>query len=141
MVGATLCYGINVNEIKSNLTHLNGVQITSLSFMFLFPASLIYLIYTGFTPAVENPNWPFHFGALALLGIIGTAFAMLLMNSLIRYTSTIFAASVTYIIPIFAILWGIIDDEQITLSDLLFMAVILLGVYLINRNRRKQTVD
>ncbi len=132
VVAATLCYGINVNEIKSHLTHMNGVQITSLSFMFIFPAALIYLLTTDFGPVAEHPNWPVHLAALATLGIVGTAFAMLLMNSLIRYTSAIFASSVTYIIPIFAILWGLIDGETITAGDLIFMAVILAGVYLIN---------
>jgi drug/metabolite transporter (DMT)-like permease len=136
VVAATLCYGINVNEIKSHLTHLNGVQITSLSFMFIFPAALIYLLTTDLTPVSDSPGWPLHLAALAALGIIGTAFAMLLMNSLIRYTSAIYASSVTYIIPIFAILWGIADGETISTGDLIFMAVILVGVYLINRSKK-----
>jgi drug/metabolite transporter (DMT)-like permease len=74
--------------------------------------------------------------AIAALGILGTAFAMLLMNSLIRYSSAIFSSSVTYIIPIFAILWGILDHEKITLVNLLCMLLILAGVYLINKKKR-----
>ena len=128
--------GINVNQIKSYLTHLNGVQITSLSFMFIFPAALIYLLTTDFAPIAEHPGWPLSLAALAALGIIGTSMGMFMMNSLIRYTSAIYVSSVTYIIPIFAILWGIADGERITLLDLVFMGIILLGVYLINRKKK-----
>jgi drug/metabolite transporter (DMT)-like permease len=71
--------------------------------------------------------------ALAVLGVIGTAFSMLIMNSLIRYTSAVFASSVTYIIPVFAILWGLLDRETITIFHLMFMGLVLVGVYLINR--------
>jgi len=132
IVLATLFYGTNVNVIKSTLTHLTGAQITSLSFMFLWPVALGYLLTTDFDPVFENPDWHIHLMAIAILGIIGTAMAMLLMNSLIRYASAVFSSSVTYIIPIFAIMWGIIDGERITLLHLACMTVIMIGVYLIN---------
>ena len=63
----------------------------------------------------------------------------MMMNSLIRYVSPILASSVTYIIPVFAIMWGFIDGEKITLHHLGNMAIILTGVYLINSkwNREK----
>lgn len=133
IVLATTCYAFNINVVKSRLTHLNGVQITSLSFFFIGPAALAFLLATDFNPVIESVGWQSHLLALAVLGIIGTASAMLLMNSLIRYSSAVFASSVTYIIPIFAIGWGIFDGELITIFHLLFMGVILFGVYLINR--------
>ena len=136
IVLATVMYGTNVNVIKSNLTHLSGAQITSLSFMFLWPVALIYLLTTDFTPVMESPNWHMHLLALAALGIIGTAIAMLLMNSLIRYSSAVFATSVTYIIPIFAIIWGLIDGEVITILHVACMTIIMLGVYLINTRQK-----
>jgi drug/metabolite transporter (DMT)-like permease len=125
--------------VKAYLTHLNGMQITSLSFMFLWPVGLIYLMTTDFEPVIQNPDWPIHLLALAALGIIGTAVAMVLMNSLIRHVTTIFASSVTYIIPIFAIMWGFIDGENLTFHHIGNMMIILLGVYLINRRKASQT--
>ena len=135
IVLATCFYAININEIKARLSHLSGMQITSLSFFFTGPAAFIYLLMTDFTPVVENPNWPIHLLALAALGIVGTAIAMLLMNSLIRYASAVYASSVTYIIPIFAIMWGIVDNERITALHMACMLFILLGVYLINKKK------
>jgi len=135
---ATTFYGININTVKAKLAHLTGVQVTSLAFFFTLPVSIIYLLTTDFSPVLENANWPIHLLALAALGIIGTAVAMLLMNSLIRHVSAVYASSVTYIIPIFAILWGVIDGEQISFMHLLCMCFILLGVYLINQKSVKK---
>lgn len=142
IVLATLFYGINVNVIKTYLTHLRGTQITSLSFMFLWPFALVYLLTSDLQAVVQKVNWPWHFAALATLGIIGTATAMLLMNSLIRYTSAIVASSVTYIIPVFAIFWGVIDGERITILHILCMVFVLGGVWMTNRKeRRPKTQD
>ena len=134
IVLATVFYAISINDIRANLSHLSGVQITSLSFLFLGPVALIYLLTSDFEPVFQNANWEVHFAALATLGIIGTGIAMLIMNSLIRWSSTaVFASSVTYIIPIFAIFWGFLDGENIELLHLCCMALILSGVYLINK--------
>lgn len=137
IVLATTCYAVNVNEIKKNLTYLNGVQITSLSFMFLGPVSLIYLMTTEFNAVVESEDWGVNSLAIVGLGVVGTAGAMLVMNTLIRYASAVFATSVTYIIPVFAIFWGILDGEHIVALHFLFMIMVLFGVYLINRSKQK----
>jgi len=135
IVLATIFYAININEIKTKLSHLTGVQITSLAFFFTGPAALIYLATTNFKPVLQSPNWPVHLLALSALGIIGTAVAMLLMNSLIRNSSAVYASSVTYIIPVFAIFWGVIDGEHISILHLTCMSFILLGVYLTNKKQ------
>ncbi|MDE5418702.1 DMT family transporter [Labilibaculum sp. DW002] len=135
IVLATVFYGININVVKARLSHLSGVQITSLAFFFTGPAALIYLLTTDFQPVLASPNWHIHFLALCALGIIGTAFAMLLMNSLIRHISAVYASSVTYIIPVFAIFWGVLDGEKINILHITCMVLILLGVYLINRKK------
>ena len=137
---ATCFYAISINQIKSRLSHLTGIQVTSLSFLFIGPVALIYLLTTNFAPVVAQPGWPVHLLALATLGIVGTALAMLLMNTLIRYSSAVTASSVTYVIPIFAIMWGVLDHEKISLLHMACMAFILGGVYLINLKSRKRPV-
>jgi drug/metabolite transporter (DMT)-like permease len=135
VVLATVFYATSVNEVKTNLTHLSGIQITSLSFLFTGPVALVYLLTTDLGVVAEQPHWQLHLLALAALGIVGTAAALILLNSLIRRVTPIMASSVTYIIPIFAIFWGVIDGEKITLFHLLCMAIILFGVYMINRKK------
>lgn len=138
IVLATFFYAISMNQIKAKLPHLTGVQVTSFSFLFIGPVALIYLATTHFEPVLANPGWPLHLLALATLGILGSAVAMLLMNSLIRHSSAVGASSVTYIIPIFAIMWGLLYGEKVTILHLIFMCFILVGVYLINWKRKKK---
>ncbi len=138
IVLATLFYAISMNQIKAKLPHLTGVQVTSFSFLFIGPAALIYLLTTDFAPVLATPGWPLHLLAIAVLGIVGSALAMLLMNSIIRYSSAVAASSVTYIIPIFAIMWGLFYGEKVTLLHLICMCFILAGVYLINWRSKKR---
>jgi drug/metabolite transporter (DMT)-like permease len=133
IVLATCFYAISINRIKAKLSHLSGIQVTSLSFLFIGPVALGYLLTTNLSAVTANSSWPVHLLALAVLGIVGTALAMYLMNSLIRHSSAVAASSVTYIIPIFAILWGMLDGEKVTLLHLGCMCLILSGVYLISR--------
>ncbi len=136
VIVATLCYALNINVVKTYLTHLRGIAITSLSFFFIGPAGLVVFLFTDFKPVFQTSEWLIPFGALVLLGIVGTALAMILMNSLIRYTSAVLASSVTYIIPVFAILWGLLDHEDINLMHGAFILLVLMGVYLSTRRKK-----
>ena len=59
--------------------------------------------------------------------------AVVIFNKLIKDTSAIFASSVTYLIPLVAIFWGVVDGEKILASHLVGAAIILCGVYLVNK--------
>ena len=133
IVVATICYGINVNEIKFKLVNLSSLEITSLAFLFTGPVAGIYLLFTDFTPVPETPDYLLNLAYIAILALFSSVIAVLIFNHLIKFTTTLFATSVTYIIPLFAIMWGIIDGESIRIIQLLWISVILLGVYLVNK--------
>jgi len=67
IVLATCFYAISINQIKAKLPHLTGVQVTSLSFLFIGPVALIYLLCTDLAPVLSSPGWPIHLLALAEL--------------------------------------------------------------------------
>jgi len=133
IVAATICYGINVNEIKYKLVNLSSLEITSLAFLFTGPIAGVYLLFTDFTHVPETPDYLLNLAYIALLALFSSVIAVLVFNHLIKYTTTLFATSVTYVIPLFAIMWGFIDGESIRLMQLIWMVVILLGVYLVNK--------
>ncbi len=133
IVIATICYGINVNEIKYKLSQLSSLEITSLAFLFSGPLAGIYLLFTDFSGTTQNPDYLLNLAYIAILALFSSVIAVLVFNHLIKYTTTLFATSVTYIIPLFAIMWGIADGESIRLAQLFWMLVILLGVYLVNK--------
>lgn len=139
IVLATCFYAISINQIKTHLPHLTGIQVTSLAFLFIGPAALIYLLSTNLSEVTTHPGWPIDLLALATLGIIGTAVAQLVMNSLIRHSSAVAASAVTYVIPVFAIMWGVIDGEKVSFLHLICMGFILSGVYLISRKGKPKS--
>ena len=132
VVFATLLYGINSNLIKSKFVGLSGIEITSLSFMFIGPIAGLILFSTDLTPAIHSPMFMSSLLAVFALSLFGSVLSLFVYNSLIHHTSAIFATSVTYIIPVFALMWGLLDGETISLLQGASMAVILTGVYLVN---------
>ena len=130
---ATACYGTSVNEIKTGLSNLNGVEITSLAFLTIGPFAGIYLLFSDFTFALSTPDYLENLGFILILALFSSVIAVILFNHLIQFTSAIFAASVTYIIPIFAIMWGLFDGESLSIIQILWISAIIFGVYLVNK--------
>ncbi|MDA3953064.1 MAG: DMT family transporter [Bacteroidales bacterium] len=137
IVVATICYGFNVNQVKYKIKGLTGLELTSLAFMFVGPFTGIYLLFTDFSFALSTDDYILNFFYIAILAVVGTVLALAIFNTLIQYTSALFGASVTYLIPIFAIMWGLFDGEKFTIIQFLWIGLILTGVYLVNQ--RKQT--
>lgn len=133
VVLATLFYGINVNEIKHKLVDLKPVAVASLALSIAGALGGIYLLFSDFSAAAQSPVLWQSFGYIVVLSLVGTTLALIAFNTLIKYTTAIYASSVTYVIPIFAIFWGLLDGEVLALGQFLFMAVILTGVYLVNK--------
>lgn len=135
---ATMCYGINVNEVKYKLQDLNGIEITALAFLFIGPLSGIYLLFSDFSKAQATPEYIQNLMYIAVLALFSSVLAVIIFNNLIKYTTGIFAASVTYIIPVFAIFWGLFDGENVSIIQIGWISIILLGVYLVNHTPRKK---
>lgn len=131
---AAFCYGFNVNFVKKYLSEIPSVQLTGLALFFIGPPSLLYLFSTDFTERVATqPGSLEALGYLAILGIVNTALALILFFRLLKMTSPIVASSVTYIIPIVALILGFLDGEQFFALHFLGMALIILGVFIVNR--------
>lgn len=135
VVAATICYAISVNSIRSHLTGLNPVTITSWSFLLVGPFAGAHLFYKGFFERLGDPAIGPGLFYVSVLSIFGTALSVIIFNILIRNTSALFASSVTYLIPIVAMFWGALDKEHIGLQHIISILVILCGVYLVNSKR------
>ncbi len=97
--------------------------------MLLIPAYLV-LHFNGFWEIATLPSTTNAMGYIIVLGVIGTALANVLFFKLIKISSPVFASSVTYLIPVVAFFWGLLDNESLTAIQGLGAAIILLGVYL-----------
>lgn len=127
------CYALNVNIIKNFLSNISAVKITSWSFIFIGPpAGIILFFYTNFSHnLMYNDPLLKNFLLITILGVIGTGFAVWLFNLLIKKTSSVYASSVTYLIPIVAIFWGISDGEIFSVYQWIFSLIILGGISII----------
>ena len=136
IVVATICYGFSVNIIKTHLKEIGSIKITSLAFISIGPFALAYLFTTDFINITINNDQSFTaIFYITILAIFGTGLAVILFNMLIKKTTTLFATSVTYLIPIVSILWGIFDGEIINIIQLISVIITLGGIYFINKVR------
>ena len=137
VVIATICYAMNVNIVKYRLKETNAVTITALSFFIIgLPVLLYLLLFTDFLSQMSNEPGAWRgLGYIAILAVVGTGLALIAFNKLVKLVSPLFAASVTYLIPIVAIFWGIIDGEQFSGIFFFWMALILAGVFLANKSK------
>ena len=138
IVIATIGYALNVNIIKKYLNDISALAVTTGNFVFIFLPALVILYFTGFFETIFNsPEMQLSAFYIALLSLVGTAIAKVIFNKMVQISSPVFASSVTYTMPIVAVLWGLLDGEAFSFWQLIAAVIILIGVYLSNKKSRK----
>lgn len=134
---ATICYATNVNIIKFKLKNTDAVTITVFSFFTIgLPVLLYLLLFTDFIRQVSTEAGALEgLGYIAILAVFGTGLALVAFNKLVKLASPLFAASVTYLIPVVAVFWGLLDGEKLTTGFIIWMAMILTGIFLVNKKK------
>ena len=135
VVLATALYGTNLNWVKAKLLHLGSLTITSVGLLFIGPLAALYLFgFSNFTDKMQQaPGAWAALGFVALLGFMSTSIATVLFNKLVKLTTPIYASSVTYIMPIVSVMWGVLDGESLFIGHFIGMGFIIGGVWLANR--------
>jgi len=137
IVLACACYGLNLNFIKFKMPGMAPMTIISVSLFLIAPLAYVYLFgFTGFTDKLANAEGAWRaLGFVLILALMSTAVANLLFYKLLKISSPLFASSVTYVMPLVSVMWGVIDGEVLLAGHFIGMALILGGVYLANRKR------
>jgi drug/metabolite transporter (DMT)-like permease len=124
-------YGLGNTYVKWKLSHVHSVPLTTLllatAAAWLVPLELMpgVLARFGLSGPMPPHDWPMALGAIAVLGVLGTGFAVLLVIWLIVTKGPLFAGMVTYVVPTLALVWGAVDGEVITSRQLVAMAGVL----------------
>ena len=140
VVIATLCYSISLSVIRYKLSHYKSLDIASIAFLILLLPSMYFFISEDTIASFENTLEIRHsLIALSILSILGTAFALFIFNTIIKNTSALFASSVTYFIPVVAVLFGLLFGEQINLAQIAGMLIALIGVFIANYSSNKKS--
>ncbi len=134
VVLATFFYGLSVNIIKAKLSNVNSITATVFAMCIIGPIAGVYLFTTDFVHRLLiMPHALQSLGYVSILAIFGTALSVIVFNVLIKEAGILFSSSVTYLIPVFAMMWGAFDGEAITFVHGIFILVILAGVWLVNK--------
>ena len=135
VVLATIFYGVNSNFIKEYFSQYSALTLTAVSFLFNGVIALVILFALNVPMKIaQAPNdYRVSLGAIVILGGLGTALTLVIYNQLILMESAVFASSTAYVIPVVAVLIGLLDGEILTYWHILGMAAIILGVYMTNK--------
>jgi len=141
IIAATVCYATNVNLVKFLLKDVDAVTITVFTFIIIGLPVFIYLFFfTDFLVQITTEKEALvSLGYMAILAIVGTGLALIVFNKLIKISTPIFAASVTYLIPVIAVVWGIIDGEKFHPVSIFWVFFIFAGVYFVNKKPKARS--
>ncbi len=130
-------YGNNINLTKFYLHNLDSRTIASVSLLFVGSmAGIILFTQTAFPTKLATVNGAYQaMGYILILGVVGLGVAQVLFTELIKLSSPVFASLTSFLNPLVAIMWGILDGEVLMGGHYVGMLVILLGVYFINKRR------
>jgi drug/metabolite transporter (DMT)-like permease len=124
-------YALGNTYLKWKLSHVHSVPLTAmvlaLAAAWLIPFELLpgALKSLGLDGPAYPRDWGMALGSLAVLGVIGTGVAVLAFIHLVVKEGPLFAGMVTYVVPVFAIMWGATDGETITALQLVAIAGVL----------------
>lgn len=128
-------YGANVNIIKQHLQDVKAITIAFGNFAAIVIPAFLVLLFTDFftKETFENPEVKMALVYIIILSAFGTALAKVMFNKLVQMATPVFASSVTYVMPIVAVGWGVLDGEGFSLLQALATILILIGVYFANK--------
>jgi drug/metabolite transporter (DMT)-like permease len=127
MLLGTTCYAITACFTKRHFHHVSALVIAAGSQLCAAIALIPLAIYLWPTTPVSVHAW----GSAVALGTACTGIALIIYFKLIKEVGVSKTVSVTYLIPVFSMLWGYFFlNESITLTMLIGAAVIFLGVAL-----------
>lgn len=126
-----VCYAISSNTVGHFLKDMRSLAISTVSFIMVGIPAAIYLFTTDFLQVLEQHEQGWQaVGYIATLSLFSTVLASIIFFQLIHMTSPLFSSMVSYLVPMVAVLWGVIDGEPLTIMHFLGMGLIFLGVYL-----------
>jgi len=137
IVLAAFCYAVNANVLKYKLSNIPALGIVFMSFLFMFIPAFIILCFSDF-PFSDFTSDPLIIESIiyiVILAVFGTAIAKVLYIKLLAISTPVFSVSTTYLMPVVAIFWGLLDGEEFKLTQFIGTAIILLGVYLVTKKK------
>ena len=137
IVLAAFCYAVNANLLKYKLPNIPALGIVFMSFLFMFIPAFIVLFFSDFpfSNFTSNPLILESIIYIIILALFGTAIAKVMYIKLLAISTPVFSVSTTYLMPVVAIFWGLLDGEEFKLTQFFGTSIILIGVYLVTKKK------
>ncbi|NJB86238.1 drug/metabolite transporter (DMT)-like permease [Lewinella marina] len=136
VLGACFCYGTSANLVAHYFRQLPSLTITVTSFFLVGLPALIYAFTLGGVvptlAAAGTEGW-WALGYVTILAVGSTVLASFVFFRLVQRSGAVFASTVSYLIPVVALLWGLVDNERFALLQLPAIGLVLMGVFLSKR--------
>lgn len=138
-IAGTLGYGFSGNIVKRHLQSVPPMATAVGALTWVGPISIALAWNSGLPEKLStDPHAWRALGYVALLAVMSSAIALILWNMLLQRTTAIRASMVTYLMPVVAIGWGLLDGESLSPAQLGMIALVLVGVWLVTSGGRNR---
>lgn len=134
---ACFCYATSSNLVGAYFRDLSSLTITVSSFFLVGLPALIWALSAGavletIEQAPGNTGW-YALGYVAMLALLSTVLASILFFRMVQRSGAVFSSTVSYVVPVVALGWGLLDGEGFAILQIPAIVMVLLGVFLSRR--------
>ncbi len=134
---ACFCYATSSNLVAANFRGMSSLTITVTSFFLVGVPALIWALTAGAVQetvrgASGNSGW-WALGYVTALAVCSTVLASILFFRMVQRTGAVFSSMVSYLVPLVAIFWGLLDGEGFATLQMPAIVLIMVGVFLSRR--------
>lgn len=136
---AVLLYAVSTTTIKKKLAEIPAFILSGYVFgLVLLLPSLVAVALSGFFQDFDfsREKWT-GLGYVSLLSVFGTGLAMVINYRLLSISTPLFASTVTLLMPLVALFWGLLDGESISFQQLAGGIVVVAGLIFLRTKSKK----
>lgn len=143
IVLACFCNAYNINIVKYKLQHVNPIAVATGNFLVILIPAFLYLYKNQmfYIEYYKSPILKESLFYVVVLAICSTAFSRIIFNKLIQISTPVFSSTTTYLIPVVALFFGLLDGEEVTYVEITAMVVIFSSIYLVNYQKKKASIS
>jgi|AntRauTorckE5430_2_1112549.scaffolds.fasta_scaffold00423_8 drug/metabolite transporter (DMT)-like permease len=133
---ACFCYALSSNIVAAKFRDLPSLTITVCSFFLVGVPAIIWALTAGavvetVAQAGEAGWWAL--GYVSILAVLSTVVASIIFFRMVQRTGAVFSSTVSYIVPLVALTWGLADGESFVWLQIPAIVLVLTGVALSRR--------
>ncbi len=142
-LGAALMYGLSGAYVKKYALEIEAKQLTVGTLTFAGVGLLILwvlLIPFGINPTVVIDALGWNIALIIVFGIMCTSIPYIIYYRLLQEIGPLKALTVTYLMPVFGVIWSLFYGETIELNTIVGLFVILVGIYVLSLQKKEGAI-